>query len=80
MAIVNTYILYCVTRNENQRSNCHLAFLLQKVGERFAKKGATLAQNNVLQALSRHRLSGRHFADRIPPTGNKGHPPRVYTI
>ena len=44
---VNAYILYCETRNENCRNNCHLAFFLQKVGEEFAEKCATLAQNNV---------------------------------
>jgi len=39
--------IYCKTRNENQRNNCHLAFFLQNVGERFAEKDATLAHNDV---------------------------------
>jgi len=55
-----------VTRNKNQRNNC-LAFFLQKVGEEFAEKSATLAQNDVSQAASSNRLLARHFADRIPP-------------
>ena len=66
MAIVNAYILYCETRNENQRNNCHLAFFLQKVGEGFAEKGTALAQNDVSQAVSSNRLLGRHFVDRLP--------------
>ena len=65
MAIVNAYILYRETRNENQGNNCHLAFFLQKVGEGFAKKGTALAQNDVSQAVSSNRLLGRHFADRM---------------
>jgi hypothetical protein len=56
MAIVNAYILYCETRNENQRKNCYLAFFLQKVGERFAAKGAALAQNDVSQPTSSNTL------------------------
>ena len=52
MATVNTYILYRENRNENQRNNCHLASSLQRVGDGFAEKGATLAQNDVSQAAS----------------------------
>ena len=76
MAIVNAYVLYCETRNKNQRNNCCLGFFLQKVGEGFAEKSASLAQNDVSQAASSKRLLGRHFADRIPPTGKKAHPTR----
>jgi len=79
-AIVNAYILYRETGNENQRNNCHLAFFLQKVGEGFAEEGATLAQNDVSQVASSNRPLGRHFADRIPPTGKKTRPMRVYKI
>ena len=78
MAIVNAYILYHETRNENQRNNCY--FFPQKDGEGFAEKGATLAQNDVSQAASSNRLLGRHLADRIPPTGKKAHPTRVCKI
>ena len=77
MAIVNAYILYCETRNENQRNNY---FFLQKVEEGFAEKGTTLAQNDVSQAASSNRLLGRYFADRIPPPGKKAHPTRVCKI
>jgi hypothetical protein len=35
MAIVNAYILYRETRNDNQTNNCNLASFLQKVGEGF---------------------------------------------
>jgi hypothetical protein len=73
MAIVNAYILYHDTRSENQRTNCHLAIFVQKVGEGFAKKSATLDQNDVSQAASSNRLLGRHSADRILPTGKKAH-------
>jgi len=55
------------------------SFLLQKVGKGFDEKGAALAQN-VSQAASSIRLMGRHFADRIPPTGKKAHPTRVCKI
>jgi hypothetical protein len=80
MAIVNAYILYLATRNENQRNNCYVAFFLQKLGEEFAEKGATLAQNDVSQAASSKRLLGRHFGNRIPTTGKKAHPTRVCKI
>ena len=80
MAIVNAYILYCETRNENQRNNCHLAFFLQKVGEGFAEKGTALAQNDVSQAVSGNSLLGTHFADRIPPADKKAHPTSVCKI
>ena len=80
MAIVNAYILYRETRNENQRNNCHLAFFLQKVGEGFAEKGTALAQNDVSQAVPSNRFLGRHFADRIPPNDKKAHPTRVCKI
>ena len=80
MAIVNAYMLYRETRNENQRNNWHLAFFLQKAGEGFAEKGIVLAQNDVSQAVSSNRLLGRHFADRIPPTDKKTHPTRVCKI
>jgi hypothetical protein len=53
---------------------------LQKVGEGFVEKGATLAQNDISQATSSNRLLGRHFADRIPPTGKKVRPTRVCKI
>ena len=42
--------MYRETRNENQKQNCNLASFLQKVGEGFVEKGATLAQNDVSQA------------------------------
>jgi len=80
MAVVNAYILYHETRNENQRNNCCLAFYLQKVGEGFAEKGATIAQNDISEAESSNKLLGRHFADRIPLTGKKAHPTRVCKI
>jgi len=80
MAIVNAYILYHETRNENQRNNCYIAFFLQKVGKGFAEKGATLAQNDVSQAASSNRLLGRHFANRITTTGKKAHRTRVCKI
>ena len=80
MAIVNAYILYRETRNENQRNNCHLAFFLQKVGEGFAEKGTALAQNDVSQAVSGNSLLGTHFADRIPPADKKAHPTSVCKI
>ena len=79
-AVVNAYILYHETRNKNQRNHCHLAFFLQEVGEGFAEKGATLVQNDVSQAASSNRILGRHFADRIPPTGKMAQPMRVYKI
>jgi len=80
MAIVNAYILYCETRNENQRNNCYITHFLQKVGEGFAEKGATLAQYDVSQAASSNRLLGRHLANRITSTGKKAHPTRVCKI
>jgi hypothetical protein len=42
MANVNAYILYCETKNENKRNDCHLALFLQKVGEGLAKTSAKL--------------------------------------
>jgi len=80
MAIVNAYILYCESRNENQRNNCYITFFLQKVGEGFAEKSATLAQNDISQAASNNRLLRRHFAYIIPTTGKKAHPTRVCKI
>ena len=80
MAVVNAYILYHETRNENQRNNCYIAFFLQKVREGFAEKGATLAQNDVSQAASSNRLLGRHFGYRILTTSKKAHPTRMCTI
>jgi hypothetical protein len=50
MAVVNAFILYRETRNENQKNNCNLASILQKVGEGFVEKGATPVQNYVTQA------------------------------
>ena len=50
MAVVNAYIMYHETRNENRRNNCYIDFFLQKAGEECAEKGATLAQNDVSQA------------------------------
>jgi hypothetical protein len=76
MATVNGYILYCETRNESERNDCHLAFFMQKVGEGFSEKGATLAQNYVSQAASSNRLLGKHFIDRISCTGKKAYPTR----
>jgi len=43
----------------------------------FAKKGATLAQNEVSQATSTDRLLGGHFAEGICPTGKQAHSSRV---
>ena len=74
------YILYCRTRNKNQRNKCCLAFFLQKVGEEFAEKSTALAQNDDSQSASSNRLLARHFVDRIPPTGKKAHPARVCKI
>jgi hypothetical protein len=68
MAPVNAYILFCETRNENQRNTCYLAFFLQKVGEGFVERGSTLDQN-VSQVASSNRHLGMHFAERITPTG-----------
>jgi len=80
VAVVNAYILYRETRNENQINNCYKTFFLQKVGEGFADKGATLAQYDVSQAASSNRLLGRHLANRITSTGKKTHPMRVCKI
>jgi len=66
MAIVNAYILYHETRNENQRNNCYITFFLQKIGEGFAEKGATLAHCDVSQAASSNRLLGRHLTIELP--------------
>jgi len=60
--------------------NCYIAFFLQKVGEGFAEKGATLAQNGVSQAASSNRVLERHFGNRIHTAGKKTHPMRVYKI
>ena len=56
------------------------SFLLQKAGEQFAEKSATIAQNDVSHSASSNRLLGRLLANRISTICKKAHPMRMCKI
>lgn len=80
MAITNAFVLYRETRDVQMRKNCHLDQFMIELGDALVEKSGTEVNQQPISPTGCNRLLGRHFVEKIPPTGKKARPTRTCKV